>query len=302
MEGGLNSKNKEREGLKSQEGSHKISANLAKYNCEEHSILQQQRHPNPTNGLPPVKSYAEAVLGSPGGLQGSNWTNKGAYALELKALESDIQWLEKCFVGELYSEDDVPRFLKLGILIQLDDNTRSQGSFEIARMLISTPLPEPIFGCVHIKADDDLFLIQISEEVDYLSSSSGRTTNNYKVHLSVDSGNTVVHPWTNSFIPDTNCRSQKGYLHSELQATYGKAENEKPGTSACSLCLVPAVSPTPNTKAAYPAHNKVEVPGKCQTLHGSSSPYSFDKGTSAARFQFGDELGPDGPSGSIDLP
>ncbi|GAB4851996.1 hypothetical protein Ancab_016187 [Ancistrocladus abbreviatus] len=161
---------------------------------------------------------------------------------------------------------------------------------------------EPIFGYVHVKDDDDLFLIQVSEEVDSLSSSSGRTTNKDKVHLSIDSGNTIVRPWTNSFIPDTINKSQNGYLHTALQATDGKAENEKPRTSAFSPCLVLAVSPTPNTKAAHPSRGKAGASRKCQTLHGSSLSYSFDRGIKAAHFQFRDELGTDGPSRSADLP
>ncbi|GAB4846403.1 hypothetical protein Ancab_025408 [Ancistrocladus abbreviatus] len=160
---------------------------------------------------------------------------------------------------------------------------------------------EPIFGYIHVKADDDLFLFQVSEEVDSLLSSSYHTTNKDKVHLSADFGNTTVCHRTNSFIPYTINRSQNGYLHTALQATDGKAENEKPGTSAFSLHQVLVVSPSPNTKVAHPSHGKVGASRKCQTLHGSSSSYSSDRGTTVTCFQFGDKLGPDGPSGPPDL-
>ncbi|GAB4846452.1 hypothetical protein Ancab_025457 [Ancistrocladus abbreviatus] len=163
-----------------------------------------------------------------------------------------------------------------------------------------TQTSKPIFGCVHVKANDDLFLIQVSEEVDCLSSSSGRTTNKDKLHLSGDSGNTTVRPWTNVFILDTISRSQKGYPRTNLQAMERKVENEKPGTSAFSICPAPPVSPTPNTKVAHASHGKAGALRKCQTLHGLSLPFSTDRGMTC--FQSGEERGPDGPSGSANLP
>ncbi|GAB4831967.1 hypothetical protein Ancab_005984 [Ancistrocladus abbreviatus] len=80
----------------------------------------------------------------------------------------------------------------------------------------------------------------------------------------------------------------------------GKVENEKPRTSAFSLCPAQPVSPTPNTKVAHTSHGKAGALRKCQTLHGSSSPFLTDRGTTY--FQSGEELGPDGPSGLVDLP
>ncbi|GAB4832098.1 hypothetical protein Ancab_006118 [Ancistrocladus abbreviatus] len=169
--------------------------------------------------------------------------------------DSDIKWLDECFVGEMHFEDDVPRFLKM-----------------------------------------------VSEEEESLSSSSDRSTNKDKVHLSVDFGKTIDSHGTNFFIPNTIERLQNGYLGTALQARDGKTENEEPENSAFSLHPAPDVSPSHYTKAAQSLQGKARASERCQTLHRPSSTYSFDRGMTAVHFQIGDGLGPDGPSGTSNLP
>ncbi|GAB4834749.1 hypothetical protein Ancab_033014 [Ancistrocladus abbreviatus] len=73
-------------------------------------------------GSSPKKSFVEAVRGAPcvgewdghpGDLYDTCWENKGSNVMEIKALDFDIKWLEESFIGEMHSEDDVPRFIKM---------------------------------------------------------------------------------------------------------------------------------------------------------------------------------------------
>ncbi|GAB4842510.1 hypothetical protein Ancab_012484 [Ancistrocladus abbreviatus] len=157
----------------------------------------------------------------------------------------------------MHSEDDVLRFLKM---VNEEGRLNCRARPSGCRLVLLSPTST----------------LKVLEEVDSLSSSFGRTTYKDKVNLSVDPGNTTVHHKPNSFIPDTTSRSQNGYLRPTLQATDGKAENEKPGTSAFSMCLALDISLSPNTKAAHPSHGKAGASRKCQTLHGPSSSYSLD--------------------------
>ncbi|GAB4836879.1 hypothetical protein Ancab_001790, partial [Ancistrocladus abbreviatus] len=105
-------------------GSYKIFANLAKYNQEGSGTLKQQRSSifTRTKGSSPKKNFAEAVrgtlyvgewVGHPMDLYDTCWENQGSNVMEIRALDSDIKWLEKCFVGEMHYEDNVPGFIKM---------------------------------------------------------------------------------------------------------------------------------------------------------------------------------------------
>ncbi|GAB4842443.1 hypothetical protein Ancab_012415 [Ancistrocladus abbreviatus] len=155
----------------------------------------------------------------------------------------------------MHSEDDVPRFLKL---VNEDGRLNYRARPFGCRLVLLSPSSSLTVGEA-IKAGESW----VMEEVDCVSSSSGRTTNKDKLHLSGDSGNTIVRPWNNVFIPDTISRLQKGYPCSDLQAMEGKAESEKPRTSAFSLCPALPVSSTPNTKATHTSHGKAGALRKC---------------------------------------
>ncbi|GAB4853986.1 hypothetical protein Ancab_039251 [Ancistrocladus abbreviatus] len=204
--------------------------------------------------------------GRPGDLNYTCWRNRGSNAMEIKALDSDIKWLEECFAGEMHFEDDVPRFIKM-----INEERRFKC---LARPIgYRSVLISPSFtlkvgealkvgqGWLHrwcsfirpwkrTEVNDDLFLIKITEEIESPLSFFGYNINKDKLHLSDDSSRTTDCHGTNSFILDSVDRARK----------------------------------------------------RCQILSGPSLSYISDRGTTKEQFQNRDGLGPYGPSGISEFP